>query len=229
MAEDRESICKRLGFSGVVELHTFIVDSIRADIAALTRRGLSASTLTELGYTRGGLARLGCKASQLAKIGLESSKPSPTPQESPKPSDLPPTSPDSHVDVERIKALLDEETPYGALKGMGITAQHCRTAGADVTLLLRLGFPMSEMAQAYSLHELHRAGYHVRDLSNYFSDEQLKSAGFSASEMRMAGRSIRQLQRLGYNDNHIRTAGYSLSELIAAGLAKQTRDSIRGM
>ena len=101
--------------------------------------------------------------------------------------------------------------------------------GADVTQLLRLGFPMSEMAQAYSLHELHRAGYHVRDLSSYFSDEQLKSAGFSAAEMRIAGRSIRQLQSLGYNENHIRTAGYSLSQLIAAGLAKQTRDVVKGM
>ena len=38
----------------------------------------------------------------------------------------------------------------------------------------------------------------------------------------------KELQRLGYNENHIRTAGYSLGEMIMAGLAKQTRDHVKG-
>ncbi|MBN1475560.1 hypothetical protein JXA47_02290 [Candidatus Sumerlaeota bacterium] len=231
MPDNREHICKGLGFSGIAPLHQFILQSIGGDITSLTRRGLKPQILAELGYTAEGLRRLGCRDDQLSRIGLDSPKPSsasPSPS-TPKPDKhASPITLEGHVDVEAIRDLLEKKTPHGALRVLGVSAQHCRTAGADVTLLMRLGFPMAEMARAFPIHELKRAGYGVRDLTSYFGDDELKSAGFSASEMRMAGRTIKQLQRLGYNENHIRTAGYSLGELIVAGLAKQTRDHVKG-
>jgi intracellular multiplication protein IcmE len=229
MADNRESICKTLGFSGIAQLHQFILQSIGGDITSLTRRGFEPQTLAELGYTAEGLRRLGCRDDQLSRIGLGAPEsPSSPPREAHPVEKVSPITLEGHVDVEVIRDLLEQRTTYGALRGLGVSAQHCRTAGADVTLLMRLGFPMSEMARAFTIHELKRAGYGVRDLSSYFGDDELKSAGFSASEMRMAGRTIKQLQRLGYNENHIRTAGYSLGEMIMAGLAKQTRDHVKG-
>jgi intracellular multiplication protein IcmE len=232
MADNRESICKELGFSGIAPLHQFILQSIGGDITSLTRRGFKPQTLAELGYTAEGLRRLGCREDQLSRIGMGSPEPSPPKTTSPTSprTDIPvsPITLEGHVDIEQIRDLLEQKTPHGALRGLGVSAQHCRMAGADVTLLMRLGFPMSEMVRAFTIHELRRAGYGVRDLTSYFGDDELKSAGLSASEMRMAGRTIKQLQQLGYNENHIRTAGYSLGDLIVAGLAKQTRDHIKG-
>lgn len=222
MATDREKLCKALGFDSPVALHGFLVQSIRGDIGAIRRRRLDPAALGQLGYTRDGLRKLGCSESQLAAIGFERTGPPPEPERGP-PAAEPPSS-----DAAAILALIARQTPHGRLREMGITAVDCRTAGADVGQLLRLGFPFSELCRVYTIQELKRAGNGVRDLATYFRDEELKAAGFSAYEMRLAGRSIQQLQRLGYNDNHIRTAGFSMGELIAAGLAKQTRDVIRG-
>jgi intracellular multiplication protein IcmE len=223
MPDERTQLCRSLGFADLSALHQFIVRAVRGDAAALRAKGLDAKALEELGYSRDGMRRLGCSEEQLERLGFGAPEVAPGRD----PSGVP--SAEEVGEVAHVRALLDRHTPRSQLKEMGITAQHCRIAGADVTQLLRLGFPMGELIHVYTLNELHRAGFNVRDLGTYFGDDELKAAGFSATEMRMAGRSIAQLQRLGYNDNHIRTAGYSLNELIMAGLAKQTRDVVRGM
>jgi hypothetical protein len=181
MEKQREQICRSLGFPGITQVHQYVVEAIRGNISALPERGLDAATLEQLGYSR--------QALQLSR-----GEPRPAADE---PSSL-----------EMVKELLARETPYGALREKRITAHHCRTAGADVSLLERLGFPMAELSHVYPIRDLKRAGHGVRELSTHFSDEQLRVAGFSAVEMRMAGRTICDLQRAGYNENLIRTAGY---------------------
>ena len=162
------------------------------------------------------LQGLGCSDEQLSRLSrLSRGEPRP-------PADGP-------TSLETVKELLARETPCGALREKGITAHHCRIAGADVSLLERLGFPMAELSHVYPIRDLKRAGHGVRELTTHFSDGQLRAAGFSAVEMRMAGRTIQDLQRAGYNENHIRTAGYSHNELALAGLGHHVRDSLKGM
>lgn len=221
MADEREQLCKMLGFESAVVLHKYIVQALQSDFGALARRGLNAKTLLELGYVPEGLRKLGCSDAQLAELGFAEKARTKSPPGTGMPSDAP-------LGADEIMALVRKGTDSADLRKMGITAHHCRNAGADVTQLLRLGFSMGELAQVYTLQELKRFGNQVRDLSPYFGDSELKAAGFSATEMRIAGRSIRQLLALGYNENHIRTAGYSINDLSAAGLSRFTKDHLKG-
>lgn len=224
MDSSREALCRSLGFESPLALHNFVVKAIQGDIGALARRGLDEATLRALGYTSEGLRRLGCTDAQLEQI--RPAEPAPAAQ--PTPAALKAPSALSEGEVAAIQDLLAKGLSCAELKERGITAHHCRTAGAGVTQLLRLGFPMGELVHVYTLHELKRAGHTVLDLSPYFSDAELKAAGYSAGEMRLAGRTVQQLLRLGYNENHIRTAGYSVNELVQAGLSKLTRDFVKG-
>jgi intracellular multiplication protein IcmE len=222
MEPERERLCRGLGFAGLAQLHEAVVHAIKGDIDSLLRKQLDAEALEHLGYTREGMRRLGCTGAQLEQLGYGAAQPPARGKADEDP-------PKVHHDVTFVRGLLEKETPHGRLKDLGVTAQHCRIAGADVTLLERLGFPLSELVRVYPMHEIKRVGHGARDLSQFFGDDELKAAGFSAVEMRLAGRTVQQLLRLGYNENHIRTAGYSINELSLAGLTRQTRDFVKGM
>jgi hypothetical protein len=62
-------------------------------------------------------------------------------------------------------------------------------------------------------------------LRRLFKPQILRSAGFSATDMRGSGATIRELLSWGYSENDVRTAGFSILELQREGLSKQTVDN----
>src|SRR3989304_1219666 len=92
-------------------------------------------------------------------------------------------------------------------------------SNARIILCKSLG--IRDLVILYSLDELKRH-YLVRDLEKFFSDAKLSKV-FSVDDMRLAGRTVRQLRRY-YTDNQIISARFSHLELIAEGLPVRTSE-----
>jgi hypothetical protein len=74
---------------------------------------------------------------------------------------------------------------------------------------------------AHRAHGLvHLAREKASGLGVAFGGVELRRAGFSVSDMCVAGFSIPDLLSFGYNENHIWTAGFSHADLVHTGLRK---------
>jgi len=115
---------------------------------------------------------------------------------------------------------LEKKTTKAELRQKGILPVHCKNVGVELSVLARI-FELSDVVNLYSLDELKRH-YLVRDLEKFFSDAKLSKV-FSVDDMRLAGRTVRQLRRY-YTDNQIISARFSHLELIAEGLPVRTSE-----
>ena len=209
--DEREKLCKELGLGGRLDAHKLIAAGARKGAASLLHRGLNAKKLEKLGYS----------AEALEKLGFGKTKSSPPPKQ-PEPKEEPEP---SFGPGAKIPDLIAAGHRAPKLKEMGVTVHHCRKAQCTPTELLNIGFRINELAAAFTCGTLRRAGIRVIELQNIFSGQELRGAGFGASEMRLAGYSIKDLRRFGYPDNHIIGAGYSINELQRESLSRHTVDA----
>ena len=231
--ENRAKVCRKLGFSGVLEVHTAIVDS-GGNPETLRRKGLDARSLEKLGYPATMLAKLGFEAPALMRLGFSI----PRPKTSEANARSGPSGRDSGPDVneddavgdpelERLRAYIKDGLTANEIKSKGHNVHQCKRAGFSPDQLGRIGFLLPELRTVYSIRDLKRSNFGARELRQYFTGHELKSGGFQASDMKGAGFGVEELLRFGYSENHVRTAGYSIIELDRAGLSRNTVDNRR--
>lgn len=228
----RMELCKFLGFMSLSQVHEFICSGLRRNAEFLIQRGLNSKTLIQFGYTRQGLHRLGFSDETLHHLGfsmLESSASPPvSPASHPASRAASASSPRQSTAEEppdiadEIRQRLSDGARAPELRQSGIMVQHCRRLGMSATELRDLGFCLEELAQICDAPELLRAQFSIRDLVRFYDGYDLRKAGCSSEEMRLAGYTVRDLINFGYSDNNIRCAGYSNAELIREGLTRTT-------
>lgn len=214
-ASRRAAICRQLGIPNVIKAHELIVEGVTRGVAWLMHFGFQSHHLVDLGYSQQALAKLGYGDDALQRLGFIIAE-SKTEQ---KPAGVQL----EHLSDPGIKHLLQSGARMADIKRAGYTIHQCRRAGLSAIELAHIGFEIPEICTVCGAAEMRRADYKAQELRNYFSDIELKNAGFSASEMRLSGYGVRDLLRLGFNENHIRTAGFSNSELAREGLTRTVR------
>lgn len=213
--DHRMELCRSLGFGNILKAHEVIVAGARRDAHWMLRQRLNAKTLCDLGYTGESLERLGYAPQTLVQLGFKEAIAKEAPLARPAPSNTPMAP--GEASETHIRALLEAGHKAGHLKQMSITVHHCKKAGLTATELFTAGFPVEDLVKVFAPLELRR----------FFSDHELRAAGYTADEMRAAGYSIADLLRMGYSENHVRSAGFSNAELMAAGLSRQVREQTK--
>jgi len=217
----RIEACKKLGFKNTLYLHRFITEGVKNGVDKLINRGIDAGVLMKLGYSKQGMSRLGFAIEQLNQLGFgrpEDKIEREKKEEAPSPDD------EDVTPSEKAKHLINLGYRANELKSEGFNLHHCKTAGYSAIDLFKIGFRLVELATEYNLNDLKRAGFGPRELKKFFNGHQLRNAGFTASEMRTAGFSVRDLLNFGYNENQVITAGFRLTELVQEGLSVRTVD-----
>ena len=215
----RDEIIRTLKLGSIVKAHEIVVAGAKHDARWLLRQGLNARILVELGYSLQALQRLGYSQDLLVELGVIAAK-APTAPSQPIPTRA---GDDEEIQVN-VRELIDAGYKADHLKQMSVNIHHCKRAGLTASELVNLGYKVEEIAPICSATELRRAGFRPTELRRFFNGHDLRSAGYSADEMRLAGYSIKDLLAYGYNENHVRSAGYSNNELMAAGLSKYVKD-----
>jgi hypothetical protein len=133
----------------------------------------------------------------------------------------------SATDIDQLRRMMSDGTSLQELKIAEFTAHHCRKAGYDIRKLGRMGFPLDQLVRVYKTVELRRAGYSPRALRTFINGRELREAGYTSMDMKLAGFTVRELLNFGYPENQVRTAGSSTNELLREGLSRQTVDNTK--
>lgn len=207
----RREICKSLGIAGPGEVHEIVVAGARRGVKELLRKKLYAQTLVELGYDESGMRTLGYDRAALEQLGYYGSR-----------VEKRETHGQSRTFTERLLQAVEDGDDAEQLKASGFTLHHCKVAEISARQAYQLGFGLHELKEEYSLYELKQAGCRIPELRRLFSGQELRKA-FPATEMRPYF-GIRQLLEFGYTENQVRTAGYSDNELAMHGLSRRPID-----
>ena len=223
----RLETCESLGIGSLLRVHEIITSCATDDPQCLLDRKLDADTLTALGYDAEGMHRLGSTDDALEALGYPmTSEPEPEPEPPPPPDDPPDEPQAKTVDLDP-RALIAEGHKFSELKRLGLTVHRCKLAGVSARELASASFPLADLVEDFTPVELKGLGFTPREMGRFFDGSQLRHAGYTAVEMRVANYSPRDLLNFGYNENRVIAAGYSISDLTRAGLAIRTSDKKR--
>lgn len=224
----RAQICREHQLRDEAEAYTLVASAAKTGIAKLMAKRLRANVLQELGYSLDAMRKLGFDDGALQQLGYATATP-PAEPTAPAGAAAGLVSADEDRDEpQRLRKLLADGWRAEDFRREGYTIHHLKRAQCPLQDLERAGFRMDDFVQVYTAAELRRNGASIRDLRRYFKGQELKQAGFDASDMRNAGFGIRELLGFGYNENQVKTAGFSINELAREGLTRQTVDK-RGL
>ena len=212
----RLELCRKLNFESPADVHQVIVRCAKAGIGGLSRRRLRAEELRKLGYTFFEMRKLGYDDSALVDLGYRS----PLLREKDKPA----SSEVLNEDRKELQEMIAAGASHVELKMQGHGVHKLKSSGYSAAEIVRLGFPLSDLAKEFNATQLKHEGFDARELLRYFSGRDMRGAGFTPRQLKNEGFGIDELRSFGFNENELVGAEFSNRERLKAGLRKRTFD-----
>ena len=195
----RLDVCMQLGFESLSALHEFITDGVKRGSDNLLLHGLTAEVLLDLGYSAEGMKKMGFHEDTLARLGYQrihhqmavsDCEPQPVQNYSRQHNGRHSRFSGNEFAAGRyqeIRELIRLGYRAKTLKSRGFNVLYCKNAGFSARDLLKIGFNVGELVNVFNIHELKNAGCFPYELENYYTKEQLLSAGYTPDVVLLAG------------------------------------------